>query len=109
MTRLKNSSDERWPSSGPTRVNLSYHWLGPDGATVFWEGQRTALDSDVESGGELELMQSVTAPEVPGSYYLQLDLVRERVAWFSAENDGNTLQFTVEVLPAPATEDSPEP
>jgi len=109
LTRLKNSSGQRWPSSGPTRVNLSYHWLGPDGETVFWEGQRTPLGADLESGGELELVQAVTAPEVPGRYYLQLDLVRERVAWFSDKNDGNTLQLSVEILPAPATEDSPEP
>ncbi len=109
LTRLKNSSGQRWPSSGPTRVNLSYHWLGPDGETVSWEGQRTPLGADLESGGELELVQAVTAPEVPGRYYLQLDLVRERVAWFSDKNDGNTLQLSVEILPAPATEDSPEP
>ncbi|MGB5658213.1 MAG: hypothetical protein WBO54_01925 [Thermoanaerobaculia bacterium] len=109
LTRLKNSSGQRWPSSGPTRVNLSYHWLRPDGETVSWEGQRTPLGADLESGGELELVQAVTAPEVPGRYYLQLDLVRERVAWFSDKNDGNTLQLSVEILPAPATEDSPEP
>jgi len=109
LTRLKNSSDERWPSSGPTRVNLSYHWLGPDGETVFWEGQRTPLGSDLESGGELEIVQAVTAPEAPGLYYLELDLVRERVAWFSEKNDHGTFRRPVEILPAPATEDSPEP
>ncbi len=109
LTRLKNSSGERWPSSGPTRVNLSYHWLGPDGETVFWEGQRTPLGSDLDSGGELEILQAITAPEAPGMYYLELDLVRERVAWFSERNDSNTLRSPLEILPAPATEDSPEP
>ena len=109
LTRLKNSSAERWPSSGPTRVNLSYHWLAPDGETVLWEGQRTPLGTDLESGGELELVQTVRAPEVAGRFLLQLDLVRERVAWFSDKNDANTVRFPVEILAPAATEDIPEP
>jgi hypothetical protein len=109
LSRLKNSSGERWPSEGPTRVNLSYHWLDPNGEVVLWDGQRTPLGSDLGSGAELELVQAVRAPQDPGLYHLQLDLVRERVAWFSEKREGNTLEMPVEVLPAPATEDSPEP
>ena len=109
LTRLKNTSGERWPSSGPTRVNLSYHWLDPSGATVLWEGQRTSLGADLDSGSDLELVQAVVAPEEPGLFYLQLDLVRERVAWFSDRNAETTLSMPVEILPAPATEDNPEP
>ena len=109
LSRLKNSSGERWPSEGPTRVNLSYHWLDPNGEVVLWDGQRTPLGSDLGSGAELELVQAVRAPQDPGLYHLQLDVVRERVAWFSEKREGNTLEMPVEVLPAPATEDSPEP
>ena len=109
LTRLTNTSGERWPSSGPTRVNLSYHWLGADGDTVHWEGRRTSLTADLESGGKLELVQVVTPPESPGRYVLELDLVREGVAWFSDRNDGSTLRIPVEILPPSVTEDSLEP
>ena len=48
----------------------------------------------------------IRAPEVAGSYLLELDPVFEHVAWFSHRNAGNTKRIAVEVA-VPATDESP--
>jgi len=108
-TRLANSSTETWPSAGPTRVNLSYRWLDEEGHTVIPDGGRTPLPRDVAPGMSIEVEQAVRAPLEPGLYILELDLVRERVSWFSRKRDSSPCQGTVEVSPGAATEYSQEP
>jgi hypothetical protein len=109
LTRLSNASDETWPAQGTTRVNLSYHWLEPEDGQPLEEGRRTGLPRDLEPGGAVEVEQVIRAPEQPGTYVLELDLVRERVSWFARRRPGQTPRFTVEVLPDEATAGSPEP
>ncbi|MEE8278898.1 MAG: hypothetical protein V3R89_09295 [Thermoanaerobaculia bacterium] len=86
LAMLQNASAETWPSEGPTRVNLSYHWLDDKGHMVDWEGKRTALPRDLPSRHQVRVSQAVTAPSTPGVYTLKLDLVREKVSWFSEKN-----------------------
>ncbi len=112
--RLWNTSEHPWPAEGATRVNLSYHWLGPAGERRVWDGLRTGLPRDVPPGGQVRVELRVRAPAEPGDYRLVLDPVRERVAWFSERNAGLSWETPVEVLageapPAPATADSPAP
>jgi hypothetical protein len=106
---LENRSSGTWPAEGPTRVRLSYHWLDGSGEVYEREGQRSPLPHDVAPGQQVSVVQQVLAPDRPGYYSLALDPVRERVAWFSDENDGNTFVVDVEVLPAgePQPDESP--
>lgn len=104
-----NSSSESWPARGPTRVNLSYHWLDEKGGMVVWEGRRSELPTDVTPGSRVELQQSAIAPDRPGRYQLKLDLVRERVSWFSRWRPQESCRSPVEVLPAAATAGNREP
>ncbi|MEE9561846.1 MAG: hypothetical protein V3W50_02120, partial [Thermoanaerobaculia bacterium] len=97
---LENRSSGVWPAAGPTRVRLSYHWLDGSGEEVERDGQRSPLPHDVAPGQQVSVVQQVRAPDRPGYYSLALDPVRERVAWFSEENDGNTFVVDIEVLPA---------
>ena len=97
---LENRSSGVWPAVGPTRVRLSYHWLDGSGEEVERDGQRSPLPHDVDPGQQVSVVQQVRAPDRPGYYSLALDPVRERVAWFSEENDGNTFVVDIEVLPA---------
>jgi hypothetical protein len=111
-TRLRNTSSERWPAIGHTRVNLSYHWLDEEGSAVIWEGRRTKLPQDLGAGRSVEVSQRVVAPPEPGRYVLELDLVREGVSWFSQQPSADTLRRAVEVRAAeePAsTADTPAP
>ena len=98
-----------WPAQGTTRVNLSYHWLDSEAVQTVAEGRRTALPRDLEPGGEIEVQQTFRAPDQPGTYVLELDMVRERVSWFARKRPGQTLRVAVEVLPVEVTADIPEP
>jgi subtilisin family serine protease len=82
--KLTNSSNFAWPASGAAAVRLAYHWLDTLGNVIVWEGQRSTLPADVPVGGTVTVPVTIPTPAKPGSYVLQIDLVREGVAWFSA-------------------------
>lgn len=101
LARLTNTSGATWPSSGPVKVNLSYHWLGPDGEVVIREGLRTGLPEDVPPGGTVAVRQEVKTPAEPGAYTLVLEPVYENVAWFSDRmGETATVRARVRVVPA---------
>jgi hypothetical protein len=106
LTVLGNSSGSTWPARGAARVNLSYHWLNEAGEVTVWNGRRSPLPADVPNGRRVEVAQQILAPNTPGRYSLVLDPVREKVAWFSERNQGQTFQVTVEVV-APQASSGP--
>ena len=84
---------------------MSYHWLSEAGEVTVWDGHRSPLPADVPDGRRVEVAQQILAPNTPGRYTLVLDPVREKVAWFSERNQGDTFQATVEVVaPAPSSD-----
>jgi hypothetical protein len=89
---VTNISDATWPSQshdgGPANVIVvSYHWRTADGSgLVIWEGKRSILPRDVKPGEAVTVEGiTVTAPEDPGAYTLELTLLNELVAWFDAQ------------------------
>ena len=64
-------------------IALSYHWLGPEGQTVVWDGVRTWIPTTVEPGGVVWLDARIESPDRIGRLWLRWDMVREGVAWFS--------------------------
>jgi len=73
-----------WQANGALPVYLSYHWLSDDKKTALvFEGARTPLPYDLEPGESVSVDANLLAPPKPGAYYLQWDLVQERVIWFS--------------------------
>ena len=69
-----------WGAHGEPEVKLGYRWLDPGGALVT-HGLRTALPVDVAPGGAEVAPLHVLAPDLPGRYRLQVDLI-EHVDWF---------------------------
>ena len=80
---LTNTGTEGWNATGPNLVDLSYHWTDQTGKTVVWDGDRTPLGADVAPGASRQVAASVTVPAQPGTYLLQLALVKEGVAWLN--------------------------
>lgn len=80
---LRNVSKETWLASGPTRVTIGWRWLAPTREIAAQEPQRLALPRAVAAGEEVTLETSIPAPGTAGRHVLELDLVREHVAWFS--------------------------
>ena len=98
--KVRNTSAATWRARGATRVSLAYHWRAEDGSVVDWEGLRTPLPDDVPAGAEVEVTLEIAAPKLAGRYLLELDALRERMAWFSERRPGAGPRLTVEVLPA---------
>lgn len=95
--RIRNTSQSIWRASGATAVSPSYHWYDANGARLTWEGLRSPLPRDVEPGRSVGVLLEVETPRFPGSYRLELDLVRERVAWFSERRAGQTHSHAIEI------------
>ncbi|MDD3819578.1 MAG: NBR1-Ig-like domain-containing protein, partial [Actinomycetota bacterium] len=82
--KVKNSGFQEWEHSGEKRVSLGTHWIDRDTReVVIWDGERGLLDYDVSHGEEIEVNIKIKAPDEPGRYILQYDMVHERVTWFS--------------------------
>ena len=92
---VTNSSSHPWPLPGSSQVPLgvSWHVELPDGSIAHWDMPRHFLDTTaasplriayLEPGGIIECRIAFVAPSVPGHYVIRLDMVHERVCWFSA-------------------------
>jgi tRNA (mo5U34)-methyltransferase len=70
------------PGTGTGAVHLGAHLLDADGDEVEWDYGMAPLPRDLArgEGGEVELR--LYAPDAPGLYCVELDLVAENVAWF---------------------------
>jgi hypothetical protein len=70
----------------PGNTCLSYHWFSADREIYRWDNERTELPKRLQPGEAAVSFLTVAAPEKPGNYLLQPDLVEEGVAWFSAHS-----------------------
>ena len=82
---VRNLGGERWPPGhhAAPLIRPAYRWLSADGTrTLVPEGLRTPFEETVEPGEETVVMLAVLAPDEPGEYVLEVDLVHELVRWF---------------------------
>ena len=92
---VKNTGLSFWEKGGSFRTNLGTHWLNRDtGEIVIWDGNRGLLDTDVDYEQESTVKIIICAPEEPGRYILQYDMVHEGVTWFS---DKGVIPFEVNI------------
>jgi hypothetical protein len=85
---VRNLGGERWPAAHHEQpmIRLAYRWLSGDGTrTVVAEGLRTPFTETVEPGEATVVMLAALAPEAPGRYVLEVDVVHELVRWFECE------------------------
>jgi hypothetical protein len=81
---VHNTSGRVWTSRAEPPVNIAYHWFteaSPESDAVLWESNRSVLRA---GDGLSQCLVQVRAPDRPGRYLLQIDLVEEGVSWFSA-------------------------
>ena len=74
---------------------LSYHILTSQGDYYSYDGLRTPIKVSPKSRREVELQY--LAPSVEGNYILQVDIVKENVAWLSTEGN-QTLDIEMQVV-----------
>jgi hypothetical protein len=88
--RLKNTGKNEWSSRGRNPYLLSYHLLDETGKALKFENARTSLPRPILPGEEIELAIRVKAPLDKGAYLVEIDIVREGLAWFK-DSGGRTL------------------
>src|SRR4051812_46298539 len=84
--RFENLGSETWPwdaDVGPV-IRASYRWRNLAGTLVTADGLRTAFPADVPPGSAAVVPLEVIAPQVPGGYMLEVDVVHEHVRWFES-------------------------
>jgi SAM-dependent methyltransferase len=94
---VENSSPDPWNHHPPFSISLGNHWLSHDGTMRVRDDGRTPLPSGILLGQRLEVPLQVKAPEIPGTYLLELDLVQEGVTWFK-DMGSKTCSLEVNVL-----------
>ena len=76
-----------WPRESPDGfglVRLGAHLTPMDGGSAILDYGRADLPRDLAPGASAEVRLELTAPSEPGRYRIELDMVREGVAWFSS-------------------------
>jgi len=98
--RVKNLGYSTWPAvgnkEGRYQVNIGNRWLKPGTSEVNGLDGRTGMPADLPAGGEVELALAVNAPQEPGAYALEVDMVHEGVTWFY-ERGARPLRLEVRV------------
>jgi hypothetical protein len=82
-----------------SQISLSYHWRLADlpQSVVVRDGKRSELHPDLWPNEGRQTVAEVIAPEQPGRYLLEWDLVEEGITWFSGKGFAGP-QHEVEVL-----------
>jgi len=97
--RLRNEGSKTWVARGNNPVRLGFHWYLNGQTVLVREDYRGTLPQNVAPRQEVTITTKVMAPDTPGRYVLQWDLVEEGVTWFSARGS-RPLELQVEVKPA---------
>lgn len=91
--RVENVGLARWPAAGsaPTgkgAISLGSHLLRDTEEEVDWDYGRARLPCDLEPGETVNVEFKVRAPETPGRYIVEFDMVAEHITWFEDHGSG---------------------
>jgi hypothetical protein len=97
---VKNLSDITWPATSSTRseyqIMLRNHWLNSRDQVVINDDGMVPLLYEIKPGCEILLPLTITAPNSPGNYVLEIDMLQEGVVWFNHKGS-NALRLNVKV------------
>ncbi len=91
--RVKNSGLTRWPAQGEGpadkgAVHLGAHLMHLNDEEISWDYGRANLPQDLEPGAEAVIDIILRAPQDPGTYIVEFDMVSEYIAWFEDFSSG---------------------
>jgi len=80
---VTNKSTATWDSKDKDHpVFLSYHLLNAKGEMMEYDNVRTSMNRRIGTDESVIVDLMVKAPSNKGDYYLEVDVVKEKVAWF---------------------------
>jgi SAM-dependent methyltransferase len=84
---VRNTGSQNWPAAsehdGPYSIRLGNHWRRRFWRMLRFDDRRVALPHDIAPGETVMMGLFVEAPDTPGTYILELDMVQENVRWFA--------------------------
>lgn len=85
--RAENTGYARWlaagePATEKGAVHLTAHLMDAEGEALFWYYAGARLPRDIMPGEVVSLELALRAPDKPGHYQLEFDMVAEHLAWF---------------------------
>ena len=87
-----NKSTRRWDSEDRDHpVFMSYHLLDAKGEMLAFENIRTPFSKAIDPGGATVVNLLVNVPPEAGEYCLEVDIVKEGVAWFKDKGSRTAL------------------
>jgi hypothetical protein len=99
---VRNTGGADWPAvgdeAGRGAVVLRDRWLKVDGSALNEEDASARIPFDMEPGDTAGLALAVRAPDEPGEYVLELDVIQEGGARFGARGS-QTFRANVKVTP----------
>lgn len=95
-----NSGSAIWTAEGTESsrgvVRLGAHLLGTEGEPVIWDYWRADLPHDLNPAESACLEIALCAPDIPGEYIVEFDMVLEHMSWFE-DLGSETLRHDVTV------------
>lgn len=81
--KVRNLGTETWPAVGTKdfkyQIDMGNRWIK---GSQNREDNRAVMKADLPPGAEAEMTLTITAPQEPGDYTLEVDMVHEAVTWF---------------------------
>ena len=107
--RVANIGSSSWPKKpddyrGDIRLRLGKRLYDSRGYGLPEDDERAALPDAVAPGKHIDVVLPLRAPQQPGVYRVELDLVHEHITWF-ADHGSQLAELTLEVVPAVAIDD----
>ena len=96
--QVTNKSNEAFPA-GESEFGLSYHVLTSNGSNFRYDNARSYFRSPLKPGESMLAELAVEAPNVGGTYLVELDLVWEGMLWFK-ESGNPTCKLHLIVEPS---------
>jgi hypothetical protein len=95
--RVHNTGDGTWEWGWDTvpEIRVGSRWYAADGTEVRASQLRSAFPVALAPGRSELVPVHVLAPDAPGSYRVEIDLIHEHVGWFGA-----AAECRIEVTPA---------
>lgn len=96
---IKNLGNQVWKKCNYNEDNpigVSYHWMDESNNMVIFDGFRTYLQDDIYPGENKNINLNLRTPDESGKYRLVLDIVQERISWFSDFNN-NSYVYEIEI------------
>ncbi|MFB0564643.1 MAG: methyltransferase domain-containing protein [Candidatus Aminicenantaceae bacterium] len=95
--RIINDTPLSWRTNAVSPLRCGNHWLNADNdVSVIFDDGRVDIPDGLEAGQSCIVDLTVTAPEAPGEYICEIDVVHELISWFKVYGSP-TLHFPVTV------------